>query len=425
MKLRALIPFCLFLIGVSPVISQYENLDFRNIDYVDYVRSVTFELNDAPLSFPIINLGAGMNTKLILKFDDIDNTGNSFIYDLIHCDRNWNPSTIDNIEYLDGFTDEEIEMMDFSFNTYMEYTQYTLELPNDDIKWNYSGNYLLVVYEDDSKVQPVLSRRFLVADSKLRLTTNNVIPSDPLKYDTHQEFDFEVNIKGLQIDDAMLSITAVVMQNNNWESAVYDLHPKFINKDNLVFDYGDAVVFPGIKEYRNFDTRTLISPGLNVHTVDFKSESTDVLLDLQQSRTYRTFHTRNDANGGFIMYTKDRPEQDLSAEYTNVIFALETPRIEENVFIVGGFNNYIPTEEHQMFYDEERQSYFGKILLKQGYYDYLFAVQKEDGLDLTTLEGSWHETENNYTILVYYSSYFDGYDQLIGVTSNDLSGNNR
>jgi len=425
MSPRLIISFILFFIGVSPIFSQYENLTFKNKVYTSYAKSVTFELADAPLSFPIINLNASMNTKLVLKFDDIENTGNSFIYDLIHCDRDWNPSTIDNIEYLDGFTDEEIEMMDFSFSTFLEYTQYTLLLPNDDIKWNYSGNYLLVVYEDNSKKQPVLTRRFLVVDNKISLSTTNVIPSDPLKYETHQEFDFQANIKGQEFDDPLVSISAVVLQNYNWESAIYGLTPKFTNRDNLVFDYGDVVVFPGIKEYRNFDTRTLISPGLNVNTVDFKLESTDVLLDLQHDRAYRTFHTRNDANGGFIMYTQDRPEENLSAEYTNVIFVLETDRIEEDVYIVGGFNNYLPTEEHQMFYDEKRRSYIGKILLKQGYYDYLFAVDKKGKLDLTALEGSWHETENDYTVLMYYRSYYEGYDQLIGITQGDINSQDR
>ncbi len=415
----------LILIGVSPVFTQYENLVFKNKEYVPYIKSVTLEKQDAPLSFPVINLGASMDTKLVLKFDDVENTGNAFIYDLIHCDRNWQPSLIDNIEYIDGFTEEEVELLEFSFNTYLEYTQYTLFLPNEDIKWNYSGNYLLVIYEDDTKETPVLTRRFMVVDSKISLMVQNIIPSDPLKYQTHQEFDFEADVKRLNLEDPLRTISAVILQNNNWESAVYDLHPKFINKDKLVFDYSDAVVFPGLKEYRNFDTRTLITPGLNVHTVDFQPSATDVLLDLQQNRSERAFHTRNDANGGFIMYTKDRPDQDLSAEYTNVIFALETERIDEPVYVVGGFNNYLPTEEHQLFYDLERKTYFGKVMLKQGYYDYLFAVKKEDKLDLTFFEGSWHETENEYTILVYYSNFYDGYDQLIGITQNDLSQNRR
>ena len=42
-------------------------------------------------------------------------------------------------------------------------------------------------------------------------------------------------------------------------------------------------------------------------------------------------------------------------------------------------------------------------------------VDKKDESKRIDLDGNYWETENNYTILVYYKSFTDQSDQLIGV----------
>ena len=59
-----------------------------------------------------------------------------------------------------------------------------------------------------------------------------------------------------------------------------------------------------------------------------------------------------------------------------------------------------------------------RILLKQGFYNYKFVVQKEDGsIDPNLVSGNFHFTENNYLILVYYRDFGDVYDSIIGIGS--------
>ena len=60
------------------------------------------------------------------------------------------------------------------------------------------------------------------------------------------------------------------------------------------------------------------------------------------------------------------------------------------------------------------------FLLKQGYYDYTYmAVDKDNPAVRNELDGNYYETENLYTILVYYKSFTDRSDQLIGVATFD------
>ena len=49
------------------------------------------------------------------------------------------------------------------------------------------------------------------------------------------------------------------------------------------------------------------------------------------------------------------------------------------------------------------------------YFHYL-TVNKNNSADKKELEGDYWETENTYTILIYYKAFADRSDQLLGVT---------
>ena len=78
-------------------------------------------------------------------------------------------------------------------------------------------------------------------------------------------------------------------------------------------------------------------------------------------------------------------------------------------------NNWLPSEEYRMKYDSKRDLYLTEVLLKQGYYNYMYGViNKKDEVDYPVMEGSWNETENEYQALVYYRGLGDLYDRVIG-----------
>jgi hypothetical protein len=70
-----------------------------------------------------------------------------------------------------------------------------------------------------------------------------------------------------------------------------------------------------------------------------------------------------------------------------------------------------------MTYNASQGMYICSIPFKQGYYEYMYAVRsKQDGsADVSVIEGSYYETENDYTILMYYRDIGNDFDQLIGV----------
>ena len=58
------------------------------------------------------------------------------------------------------------------------------------------------------------------------------------------------------------------------------------------------------------------------------------------------------------------------------------------------------------------------MLFKQGFYNYTHVIKKEsEKLDMTTIDGSYQETENNYTILVYYQPFGERITRIAGATT--------
>ena len=74
-----------------------------------------------------------------------------------------------------------------------------------------------------------------------------------------------------------------------------------------------------------------------------------------------------------------------------------------------------------MQYDEGLKLYYCEPFLKQGYYNYSYAI-----LDLPTntmdeggFEGNSYQTSNQYTILVYFRPYGERYDRVMAAATID------
>ncbi len=99
-----------------------------------------------PFAEPVIELGSGQ--QLIFSFDDLSQEQNSYTYKIVHCDPDWNPSGLSPFNYLSGFFSNPLEDYEYSYNTQVEYTHFSLLIPNDEIGIKISGNYILQVFNE-------------------------------------------------------------------------------------------------------------------------------------------------------------------------------------------------------------------------------------------------------------------------------------
>ena len=94
---------------------------------------------------------------------------------------------------------------------------------------------------------------------------------------------------------------------------------------------------------------------------------------------------------------------------------MEVPVQQGEIYIWGALTNYDFTDYNKLQYNFEQKAYEGRLQLKQGYYNYQYVLMENGKLDFNYIDGNHAQTENSYTILVYYHDYSGNYDRLIGV----------
>ena len=125
------------------------SLRYDNFIYKESIKTPLSYREGFELSYPFIELNT--NDVISITFDEIsDNIGN-YSYTLIHCNSNWQPSKLSVNDYIDGFEENPITEYKQSFNTFCNYIHYKISIPNENVKLKVSGNYLLLVYEDNNK----------------------------------------------------------------------------------------------------------------------------------------------------------------------------------------------------------------------------------------------------------------------------------
>lgn len=398
------------------------NPNNENRIFDDEIHSVQLHPAGAPLLLPIINLQVKQNA-LQLEFDHLGPDIKDYSYTLRHCNSDWQPSELDEHEYIDGFTEDRITTIHNSLNTLMQYTHYSLGLPSANMRWTRSGNYLLKIYDKDNDDALVLVRRFCVIEPFWVLEAKFQSAAMASKYDTHHEIDFSINTKDIRVPVPKTDINAFVLQNGRWDNAIGPLQPAFLRGNQLVFDFQDKIIFPAGKEWRYFDIRTFDFKGDNVKAIRQMDRYYEVTLRPDKSRAGHPYQYNGDINGRFSIENRNINQVVLQCEYAKVLFNIERPLPEEDadVYVFGELTDWQLKPEFKMDYNHAAKAYYCEAMLKQGYYNYEYVVvDRETGkADENGFEGNSHQTYNVYTILVYFRTFGDRYERLMGMTSID------
>ncbi len=401
------------------VFGQTENTYFHKSS----IKTVQLYKLGWKMSFPIIQLNS--NDQLVLSFDDLGEETKNYNYTIVHCDHNWNPSELLETEYMTGFAHNPLNDYQFSFNTKFIYTHYKLVFPNQDFQILKSGNYLIKVYEDNDKDNPVLSWPFMVYEPLVQIEPRIKYSTTSSNYKEMQEVDFSILHPRFIIDNPVDEIKVKIMQNGRLDNQITELKPVFIRAGELVYDYNRENVFEGGNEFRWLDIRSTRFAPEYVEAINFHDPYFHIELFPSSPRFNKSYFYKEDFNGKYYIEVREYNDPDIEADYVYVHFYLprREPFSDGDVYVLGGLSNWKLNESNKMIYNVENMSYELTLLLKQGFYNYQYAFRKQGKLkaSLKTLEGSFSQTENDYRILVYYKRIGDYYDHLIGVsTSNSL-----
>ena len=340
-------------------------------------------------------------------------------YTVIHCNAKWEPSDCSVSDYLDGFFDQEITNYSYSRNTLQRYIHYEASFPNESFKLLRSGNYLLKVFYTGYNDSLVLTRRFMVYETKVGLSGDVHAPTIVADRNFKQEVDFTVTYSDPDITNPFQEIYPVIMQNGRWDNAIVGLQPQFLMDKELRYDYEDVNVFKGGKEFRWFDTRTLKLNTERVEKISKDSGQYNVYLLADERRTYKRYMNNSDINGKFLIHNQDFGDADTESEYCYIHFFLAWPAEEPggNMYVMGSMTDWQCTSKNKMTYNKMKRGYECVLYLKQGYYNYQYAFMKdgETHADEYVPEVMNQETENDYWILIYFRKTGARTDEIVAV----------
>lgn len=394
--------------------------------YDSQIRTLRCHLVGLDLSLPIHTL----NSRDIIRFsfDDLDRDVQDYFYTIVHCNADWTRSDLPTSEYLEGFESNPITNYDYSYATTQEYTHYEVAIPNQDVRPTKSGNYALLVYRYGNPDDPLIVQRFYVVDRKVSIE-GQAKQSSRIPYrQTHQEVDFTIIHKNFEISNAFESVNVAIMQNGREDNMKTDIKPTFVQNEQLVYDYSEETSFQALKEFRWVDIQSLILIEERIKFTQEISGYPHAYVAVDPIRSYETYLYRKDINGRYFIGVREQEEDWLTADYVEVHFTLPFNNALHigDLYIMGGFNQWQCTSDNKMTYNYERQAYEGTLLLKQGYYNYLYGFLEssaDEVIDFDLVEGNYFDTENDYTIFIYHRSFGSRYDELIGVKTINSLGN--
>ncbi len=387
-----------------------------------YISTIQFRGSTEFSQLPVIRLGE----KLHLSFDALNGREDDFYYKITHHNFDWSPSDLSQSEYLNGFDDIRISTYQNSLNTLQIYSNYTLTIPNRDTRAiQKSGNYLLSIF--DSKDDLLFTRKFMVMENIASVGVEIKRARDLTVINEKQVVQFSINSPNLLLINPKETVKTLVIQNGNLKTAIIDLVPQYTMGNELIYKYDKESSFGGGNEFLAFDNKDVRSASNGVRSISL-TDLYENFLFTDIPRYNRPYTYNPDINGSFVVRNINAQNQDIEAEYVRMHFGLQfyDDLAGKELHIYGAFNNWTIDGSTYMEYDQNSDSFRNTRMFKQGFYNYKYVMVNRDGsIDPGAVSGDFWQTENDYTVIVYFRDLGGRYDRIIGVgRANSSSINN-
>ena len=409
MKTKIFLSFTFIVLIIESLSAQ----NFRTEVFTEMIKTLRVSVVDNLTSPPVIELEGG--EAIEISFDEIAERPKRYVYTLTHCTADWQPSQLNQREYMSGFQNMPVDDFASSFGTYMDYINYKLYFPNENLMMKISGNYVVHVYEENDTKTPVLSACFSVVEPQVKISMQVSSRTDISVNKSHQQVSFDINYDNRNIFP-MQDIKAVVRQNNRPDNSSGVIKPTMMGNRQIRYQHVPKLIFEAGNEYRKFEVLSFRYGGLGVESISYHNPYYHVDIRPNALRTNR-YSYDEDANGKYIIRNTDGVDYDTETDYFFAHFYLPAKqKYSEDIYILSEIFNNVANERSKMEYSEQDQGYIKTAVLKQGYYNYLYVTKQKGSENLSTalIEGNYFQTENEYSAYIYYRPAGSRYDKLIG-----------
>lgn len=378
-----------------------------------------------------------VSSSISFEFDVKYHLPPNLYIEFVHCDVNWKET-------------ENVFLTDISSNrtSYVEWDQAPqyetyynfrgrVKVPDNTVKFKHGGNWKAKIYQYYEGEDPLAELKFFVIKPKT-FTTIQVFPG-------YYQPEFEVtntaiNLEAIvETEEALFDEfmhTAVFFRNARWNEPLVVTN----NNNNNTYNYKYRYYFPGfVSGFAGVQRRFRITnlPTQNMYRfLDMNNPAEYPVVDysvrLPLSDIIR--------NGNYLFRDNDglflsRYTSNFYDDYVNVEFVMDPMgRIsDEEVFVVGSFNNWLPSREWQMYYDEEQKRYIARAWVRRGVHNYLYASgtfnfeeQRLEDYSYDQYEGNAPGSYHTFYVLIYYRNQeLGGFDEIIGLGRYNYSTLNR
>lgn len=366
---------------------------------------------------PVLTLGS--NDRIVISFDELTDERSYLRYSLVHCDAMWRPSGLVESEFLEGFNQGEVEEYEYSDATTVNYIHYRIVIPNEQMRFTVSGNYLLRVYRENDPDRTLLQARFSVNENVVKIAGEATSRTDVDYNGSHQQLNFAVDVDREPIHNIYTDLKVVITQNGRDDNRQVLTAPQRVSGTSAYYEHLRSLIYPAGNEYRRFETVSVNYPGMNVAEIVYADPYYHMRLYDDVPRADSRFVYDMTQHGRFKIREYNSDYSDVAADYVVVHFKLDAPLMAGyDIFIDGDLTNRRFNPESRMHYDYTDNSYKASMLLKQGAYNYQYLAVPSGTMRGVSgvVEGDFYPTVNEYLIQVYYREPGGRYDRLLGTT---------
>lgn len=395
-----------------------------NVIYSPTVKTLQVVVNNDWLSPPVMEMGRG--DVLNIGFDELSHTYHRFIYKIEHCEEDWTVSQeLFESDWLTGFNDNPIENYRNSINTTVDYTHYTLQIPNDKCSLKMSGNYRLTVTDEDDDNKKVLVAEFMVVEPLMNVGLEVTTNTDVDVNKSHQQLQMELDYGTLNVTNIDEQLRTVVTQNGRTDNAKLNVKPNMITGKGLGWTHNRGLIFDAGNEYRKYEILATSHPTMGIDNIMWDGHNYNAYPFVSEPRPNYLYD--EDAGGAFYIRNSDNMENDYTCDYVYVHYKLRSPNVGNSRMIIDGWwTTDANPKSYTMEYDEAGGTYDATILQKQGYYSYQYLLKNSDGTTaIPPTEGNFYQTENRYQAYVYYKGAGERTWRLVGYRQLEFKSTNR
>lgn len=366
---------------------------------------------------PMIVLGG--NDAVDIDFDVLADDREYLRYEIIHCNADWQPSSLNYLEYLDGFNEGTIDDYAFSSATTVPYVHYRLSIPNPDLTPRLSGNYYVRIYDENDPDETLLRTRFCISEQTAPISAFATSRTDIDYNRNHQQLAVTVDAESTPIANIFNDALLVIEQNGRADNVRRISHPLRVSGRKMIYEHQPELIFEAGNEYRRFETVSNQWTGMGIETIEYHAPYYNHYLYVDQPRNDLQYLYDQTLKGGFVVREYNSDHSEVDADYVVVHFALEVPEMTDAVIYIDSdiFGRRF-SPETRMIYNRATGRYERAMLMKQGAYSYQYLTVAPGSPEghATQIEGDKYQTSNQYTLSLYTRVPGERYDRLIGHT---------